>query len=147
VAKTCVDRGHSRATVDRALLDIAARVDPKPHEDRRPTGPAIQQVSRDVATAQDGGREMRRLDDAIVAAAARAIAATAAPGAIPSPAGAGARPAHVRCALRWRGALARGVAGDDLLHRRRFDPRLGSDDRSRFTPNILRCRSAFFFLR
>jgi hypothetical protein len=91
VAESCVDRRNSCAAVDRTFLDIAARVDPKPHEDRRPAGPSVEKVARNIATTKHGSREVRRLGDSIVAAAGP----VATPAAISVAAGARARPRGV----------------------------------------------------
>jgi len=143
VAHRRINRRHTGAAIDGAFADIAARVHPQAQENGRSTRPAVERLAREIATAQDGARQMRGFRHAIVPASSRAVSASAAARARSDAARARAGTAHVRRPLRRLGALARGLGGRDFLHGRRFDLRLGRDDRRGFAFDVLGRRPPF----
>src|SRR5437763_1482217 len=71
VAHSGIDRPVASAAIDGALCDSAACIDPEPHEHRRARRPAVEKLAWNIAAAQYGRREVRRLGNASVPAAAQ----------------------------------------------------------------------------
>src|SRR6476661_7241754 len=128
-------------SIDGAFADIAARVHPQAQENGRAARPSFKHIARKIAPAKHWRHEVRRVGDAIVPASARSIAAGTAAGARACAAGTGAGTANVGRALRWCGSLPGRFRGWDGIDRRRFDPRLGRDDRTRLALGIFRRRA------
>ena len=88
IADRGIDRRDAGPAIDRALADVAARIDPKPQEHRRAARPLLEEVAREIATGEHRRDEMRGFGNAIVPAAARSVSAGTASGARADAAGA-----------------------------------------------------------
>src|SRR5690348_8667800 len=147
VADDRIDRGNTRAPVDRAFADIAARIDAEAKEHGGSARPLLEHVAWKVPAGEHWRHEVRRFGDSIVATPAGAVAARTAARTGPYPARTRAGSGKRSRALRRRGSLARRLTCGDLRHRRDDDPRLWRLDRRRLAPDVGRRRSSLFLLR
>jgi hypothetical protein len=144
VAHFAVDRRVAGPAVDRAFGNQAPRIDTEAQEHGRPGRPLIEQVPRKIAARQNRSGKVRRLDCSAITAS-RAIAAAAIATALPSRAG--TRSGNGGSSLGRRISAPGRRTGRNLLPRRRFDPGLRRNDRSRFALQIPGCgaRLGFFW--
>ncbi len=74
IAHHRIDRLNAAWAIHRALADIAASVNSQPQKHRRAAWPLVKQLARKIAAKQHRRHQPRRLGNAVVAAATRAVA-------------------------------------------------------------------------